>query len=529
MTRSMVGDSFLPRRDMRAGVRPRAGEGGAQGGWGMKHRCRWGWRNALELMPGFGLIPHVDRAPGCSTLRHLRRTARGPGLRIVVLAIAGAMATSAWSQSPAPSAPSPVQFGGELRVRGESFANVMDLDNQGDDAYQFARMRYRLWADAKPREGLRIYLRLGNEYRWGQWVAASIRDPESRVSLDNGWAEIAWPAAAGLTWKLGRMDFAYGEGFLISEGTPVDGSSSGFFDGMRLQYRNGGGKVDLFSMKLVDRGFGTTAGDEDFHGLYFQRAAIEAYVLHRFKHQATIAQQGKPWQVPQPRQQTAAIGGRLSHLPETGWQGAIEGAGEFGTYQDQWGGISPARGGCDGTGCVRRVLSDHRRALGAYARGGFTGSGVARIGVELGTLHLSGDDPRTADYEGWDDFYGEWAKYSELLIYTMYDGTTRMTGGATGADDAGAWTNLQAAWIEGKVGPLPGLRVTVRGSWLRAAEPTGPGTGKTRGTLLAVRADCTGIPGVSLQALGEWFDPGDFYARGADSAWYARFQVVTGF
>jgi hypothetical protein len=415
-----------------------------------------------------------------------------------------------------------VQFGGELRVRGESFSNLMDLDSRGDDAYQFVRARYRLWADARPREGLRVYLRLGNEYRWGQWAVASIRDPESRVSLDNGWAEIAWPAARGLTWKLGRMDLAYGEGFLISDGTPADGSSSAFFDGMRLQYQNRGSKVDLFSMKLMDRGFGTTAADEDLHGLYFQRAAVEVYALHRYKHQATIAQQGKPWQVPQPRQRTAAIGARLSHLPEAGWQGAIEGAGEFGSYEDR---SAPSLSSYS----VLPPESDARRALGAYARAGFSGRGAGRPALEVGALHLSGDDPGTGTYEGWDDFYGEWPKYSELLIYTMYDGTTRMTGGAGGTDDAGAWTNLQAVWFETKASPIPGLRVIGRGTRLWAVQATGPGGGKIRGTLLALRAEYAGIPGVSLQALGERFDPGDFYAASADNAWYARFQVVTGF
>lgn len=47
--------------------------------------------------------------------------------------------------------------------------------------------------------------------------------------------------------------------------------------------------------------------------------------------------------------------------------------------------------------------------------------------------------------------------------------------------------------------------------------------------LAAVKTDVTGIPGVALQALGEWFDPGDFYSKEADRAWYARFQVTTGF
>jgi hypothetical protein len=91
-----------------------------------------------------------------------------------------------------------------------------------------------------------------------------------------------------------------------------------------------------------------------------------------------------------------------------------------------------------------------------------------------GVAVFPGDDPHTGVYEGWDDFYGEWPKYSELLIYAMYDGTTRLAGRCWGQpDEVGAWTNLQAAWIEGKASPVPNLRVTARGTWLGAVERTG--------------------------------------------------------
>jgi hypothetical protein len=407
----------------------------------------------------------------------------------------------------------------------------MDLDDDGDDAYQFVRMRYRFWADAKPREGLRVFLRLGNEYRWGVYGSApnfnspgGIRDPESRVSLDNAWAEVAWPQASGLSWRFGRMDLSYGDGFLVFDGTPADGSSSGFFDGVRVKYKRNAVEADLFSMKLVDRGFGSTALDEDFHGLYLKDAGIEIYALHRYKHRATVAQQGKPWQVVQPRQRTFAFGNRLSHLPEVGWQGAFEWAVEFGEPGGAW---SPARSGQSGDPSIKRS------AQGMQARAGRTWATTTRPGFELGGAYLSGDDPKTGEFEGWDDFYGEWPKYSELLIYTMYDGTTRVQGrggrGQSNSDDAGAWTNLVAGWVEVRETPFSAFRLTARATLLGAAMETGPGTGKKRGLLAAAKTDYTGVPGVAVQALGEWFDPGDFYSKKADRAWYARFQVTTGF
>ncbi len=155
-----------------------------------------------------------------------------------------------------------------------------------------------------------------------------------------------------------------------------------------------------------------------------------------------------------------------------------------------------------------------------------------RQAFEVGGLYLSGDDPGTARYEGWDDFYGEWPKWSELLIYTFLDGATRVGGDPARPDDAGAWNNLTAYWAEVRADLAPQLTVTVRGSVLGAPEATGPGGGHDRGTLLAARADWTRWRGVALQALGEFFSPGDYYSDQGDygdHAWYSRFQIVTTF
>lgn len=511
-------------------------------------------------------------------VRYCRRPAFVPAALLAGVFALGSLATPAAAQtSAAPAAPAPSlpKFGGEIRLRGEAFANLLDLDDDGvaanpaapdalsDDAYQFWRLRYRLWVDAQPRAGLRLYLRLGNEYRLGALGSPlgppSIRDAESRVSLDNGWAELAWelgsrdraggmgaggasgaagagagaaaanPAAAArdrLSLRFGRQDLAYGEGFLVFDGTPGDGAGSAYFDAVRGVWKRGELQLDLFTAKLADEGFGGPALDEDLYGLYAKRREVEAYVLHRFKRGATDAQDGKPWEVPLPRQRTTAFGARFAHLPPSGWQAAIEGAYELGTYRD------PLPAGLAGN--VPGDAND-RRAYGGYARVAWASGCCFRPALELGGVYLSGDDPATARYEGWDDFYGEWPKWSELLIYTFSDNTTRIHDPAFAAgdprrtDDAGAWNNLRLAYVEGRFDPVPKLTVTLRGAVLGAAEGTGPGPGRDRGTLVVAHADWTRWPGVAVQAWGEVFNPGDFYAPDADPAWYARFQIVTSF
>jgi len=435
-----------------------------------------------------------------------------------------------------------IRWGGDLRLRGEALNNARDLSDPVadstafyDDSYQYYRMRYRLWIEARPSNSLTIYLRAGNEYRWGVYEkgtsadgrvleAASIRDPESRISLDNGWAELTSPH--GLSLRFGRMDLAYGEGFLIFDGTPADGSSSVWFDAIKANWSGRGVSVDLFTAKIQDEGFGTPARDEDLYGLAARWRGLELYTLDKVKRSATVAGSG----IVHPRQSTVALGGRYSHLPETGWQLSTEGAFQTGTYNDREGDLGGR-------------IGDRNRArsgLGGYLRGGWVSSGTARAGVELGGVYLSGDDRSTGRYEGWDPFYGEWPKYSELLIYTLLDATTRV--GINGSrpasvDDAGSWTNLRAAWIEGRVRAHPRARILGRFAWFGAAESGAlasacgcpKAASKDRGILFAAQADLDLAAGVTGQVLGERFLPGDYYGRGEDPAWYGRAQIVARF
>lgn len=421
------------------------------------------------------------------------------GFALCLLAHLIALAPDARADGASSSRPgNGVSFGGEIRLRGEGFDNALDLADSLRDGYSFYRFRTRAWMDANPRQGLRIYFRLGNEYRWGRGEKESgVRDAQGKLSLDNGWAEVAIPSIPGASLRFGRQDLGYGEGFLIFDGTPADGSSSSYFDAMKLGWVRGKTAVDLLAIKIDDEGFGTPARDEDLFGVYAHSGALDLYTLFRGKRGETTTDNGTR----HPVQQTTAIGGRAALLPETGWHLAVEGAYETGSF-------------------------DHRceRAVGGYCRAGWTSPGQFHPGIEAGGVYLSGDDPSTTRWEGWDGFYSEWPKYSELYIYTVSDFTTRVA-----PNDRGAWTNLSAAWIELRARSERSVSGAVRCSLLRAPEKTGPGTGTDRGLLLAGQANVTLASGLQGQLLGEYLDPGDYYSSAASTAWYGRWQLVAKF
>ena len=288
-----------------------------------------------------------------------------------------------------------------------------------------------------------------------------------------------------------------GEGFLVFDGTPADGSASAYFDAIRLHWENRIAEVDLITAKIDDEAFGTEARDEDFYGLFGQAQGGALYLLHRNKRKATTSASG----VIHPERRTTAAGGRWAHVPPEGMHLALEGAYQTGEYDGR-----------------------DQRGAGGIFHWGWTARWESRPRVEVGGLVLSGDDPGTKRHEGWDGFYAEWPKYSELLVYTMYDNTTRIPD-----DDAGTWANLRAWWLEGRVEIRPNVRASIRATRLAAIERSGPGDGTIRGNLLALRADFGLLEGLDGQLLGEYFEPGDFYSSGADPAWYGRWQVTARF
>jgi hypothetical protein len=321
-----------------------------------------------------------------------------------------------------------------------------------------------------------------------------VKDAESKMSLDNGWAQIA---LGPTSLAFGRMDLQYGEGFLLFDGTPADGSSSSWFDAVKLSIVRPMGHVDLLFAQIDEEGFGGAGRDEACFGVYGVRGAMETYVLRRTKGQSTTTLSGTV----HPRGNTTAIGARVSRSPVSGITYAVEGA-----YQ---------RGIADGA---------DREGYGGYCRLAWRGGGAVSPGVELGAVYLTGDDPETDGYEGWDGFYAEWPKYSDLLVYTLYDNTTRIT-----PNEPGTWTNLVGGWVE-LGAAIPHGRLAIRCTPLGAAvADNGPGSGSRRGLLLAARADLDLGDGVQSQLLGEYFDPGDFYASSADLALYGRWQLTARF
>ncbi len=153
--------------------------------------------------------------------------------------IIAAGATGAFAQNPGSSAADkPVfQWGGDFRFRFEGYNNAHTLRNFGAHDRDYLRARLRLWETTNPFPSLTLFGRVSAEPRY--WFNAATKAAEGTewkyAILDNMNAK--WTTEADgtpLTVVFGRQDIQLGDQWLVTDGTPLDGSWTNHFDGVRL-------------------------------------------------------------------------------------------------------------------------------------------------------------------------------------------------------------------------------------------------------------------------------------------------------
>ncbi len=393
------------------------------------------------------------------------------------------------------------------RIRQESWDNTMSLDEAASDSSAYLRLRTGLGGQWRPDDAWEVNLRLTNENRL---YLAPKSDPKLRTNYNVNEVfidqlNVKWknPGRLPLTVTLGRQDMMFGEGFLIMDGGPLDGSRSTYFNGLRLDYalkhRNNltfffvrQPRTDTLLPVVNDKEQPMVEQEEQGLGFYFSGKAketgIEAYLFRK----DAFAHGGLP------EGKLHIAGGRVVHPFTTKLSLTAEAALQLGTLAD-----------------------NTRRGLGGYfhldRQSGWRFPLPALL--TLGGIFLSGDDPATSRCEGWDMAFSRWPKWSDSLIYLMAR-ETRV------AD----WTNFISLY--GQLLFEPAEKVKLLLAWHRLAAPEGwatsallAGHGKNRGGLFIAKITYDVSQNLSGRFIWENFNPGDFYAAGADSYNWIQFEL----
>lgn len=412
--------------------------------------------------------------------------------------------------------------GGSERIRQEYTRDITDLNSSGKDNRNYFRFRTSLWGQVDFNKDTDLYTKLTNENRaymyWGGASASAGKSAGKKgyhydineTVFDNLYFDVRNLLGFPLDLRLGRQDLdSYGEGFILKDGTPLDGTRTFYFNAVKAVWRiNEKNSLDLLAIKdaktdemlpvinKVDGKQQLNSSKERAIGLYhktdsFKDLRWENYYLYKEEEGAGAARMTAK----ETRLHTVGSFAKYTFSPWT-LRGQI--AGQFGRY------------GCndrEGLGGYIFVDREFKEAIWSpQLSGGFT--------------YLSGDNKSTPKNEAWDPLFSRDAWYSTL--YSTYLASETETS---------YWTNLQIYRASLTFNPLKKLKAIFWYNYLRANDQVAPtatlfsGKHKDRGHLPQAKIEYAFNKNITTYFLAEYFIPGDFYVKTADDALFLRTEL----
>jgi hypothetical protein len=330
--------------------------------------------------------------------------------------------------------------------------------------------------------------------------------------LDNLWVQWQRPGELPITVKVGRQDMIYGRGLIIIDGTPLDGSRTLYNDAIKVTLHLDEIKTDVDAFYIDNNGRQsrvhpvghddrlTSEYDAQVAGVYAISRILEGQELHAYyvyKNEDPIGRFAAP---------PLNFADRIVHTVGALAQGRIEENWDYyGELAFQWG----------------KEMRMSRRGIGASADLGYTFLKCTyRPRVHVAYMYLSGNNPGSGRFEGWDPVLSRFPHFSELIAFRW--------AGELGRP--GYYTNLQRFGTGVRVHATPKMCVDLDYNFLRANEHN-LGTaglfdsGKDRGHLLVAKLSYTFSERLSGHLWAEYFEPGSFYTETTDEAFFLRWQV----
>lgn len=413
-----------------------------------------------------------------------------------------------------------LMWGADLRLRNDSSHNpsLTVADPPGHEV-SFERLRLRTWSSVRPLDGLELAARVAWEGR--HYWSPSSTDPwdRSEVIVDNVHARIAVPGVP-VTLIVGRQDVVFGEGWLVFDGTPLDGPRTAFFDAARVTVGLEAVKGAL-DLVYVDQRSDPTARLPPL--LCRRKPLMEQNERGAIAHLGTraldatavavygIYKRDDPVLPAGDRGEVYTVGGAVDRELGADDSVRLEGAYQFGHRAN----------------AVLLAGKDSR--LSAWGTNGrFTHAFQDALANRawLGFEVLSGNDGGSVANHQFDPLWGRWARYSELFPNEL--------------DRPGDRANVVRLNVGDELGPLAGMQVQVNYHAIFAYANRKGGTpgysdgGRFKGHLFTALVKHSFDRFWTAKLLLEVFAPGDHYdvppgggplASRRDPASFARVEI----
>jgi hypothetical protein len=388
------------------------------------------------------------------------------------------------------------------RFRFETWDNAVSLDDTAGDATAYTRNKTTLGLRWLAAAGVELLATVTNECR----VYLAPKDRPFNIHelfVDNLSIKATVPGRVPLTVTAGRQDIFFGEGFVIADGTPSDGSRSYYFNAVRLDadlgkdhrltaFVHAVGATDKALPVINHRSQPLAEQPEKALAMYysgsFGKAKADGYLIRK------RASATELWPVPA---RIDTLGGRIQAPVAARLDLTAEGAVQWGTSGEA------GRGAAGGIFHLDYDLEGFLPLLKTATFGG---------------IFLSGDKPDTDKMEGWDPIFSRWPKWSDSYIYTFgresrtaYWSNLTSLYGSLALDLGSRADALLTAQRLGAFEPQPGVF------------PGGPG--RCRGTLLQSRLNYKVSKFFTGRVIWEFFWPGDFYFPEASPFHWLQFEM----
>jgi hypothetical protein len=459
-----------------------------------------------------------------------------------------------------------IQFYFDQRVRTEDWNNIFDFNGApgalNDDQREQMRYRTMFWVSIPVTSSIDFVTGINQEtdQKLGN-VGASVTPKPTRfdeIVFDKMYFDFKKLPVKGLNLRVGRQNLAEGEGFILFEGTPGDGSRTTYFNAVNLSYTRAHSKLELLGIldpsqdrflpdinsqhKVLndwdDKAVGAYYTDKNhsktqFETYYFYKKEVNDKFNSLIGPWADITSSQEPLSFNlQPDRHISTFGGRVVQLITP----TLTATGEF-AYQ--WGAqhARPEEVPLAGQGAMLAanfpapiagyLLNQPMSALPAqtiqswggygYLKKQFTGKWKPY--VKAGYWVMSGSDPNKPTVDGnWDPIFSRWPEWSELYLYSQvmelgvgYTTNTRQFQGEVGIQPSDKLKLRATYYRMDAFYPYKAPYIDAPGLGLTSIGTAAFGNGTHRGDLFETRLDYIINKDFSGHITAECMLPGNFY------------------
>lgn len=395
------------------------------------------------------------------------------------------------------------KFGFVERFRLVSWDNAITLSEAANAGNSFSRIRTNVFGSWMPNDQWELTLKVTNEFR--SYFTPPKEFDINEFFIDQLYAKYkdSWGAIT-----LGRQNIMLGEGFVVMDGHPLDGSRSIYFNALRADLKLSNNHnltlfgsyqpetddilpvINDFEQKLIEQ---PETGIGAYYFGKFDKLDLQGYYIFKsIKDTDTHPLESNIHTIG--ARVNTPVAEQLSFTGEAAYQ-----LGDCGDFD--------------------------RAALGGYVYLTYKtkgGKSYLPVDISLGGIYLSGDDSETEAVEAWDPLFSRWPKWSESYIYTLI---------VENKGKVAYWSNFASIFAKANFNVTENVKLGFDFHHMLAPQdaPVGGfpgGTGGTRGDLIIGKMSYTLNENVSGHLLWEHFEPGDYYFDGADGYNWARIEFM---